>query len=199
MTFELPALPYPETALEPFLSADTMRFHHGKHHQAYVTTLNSLVKDSPYASKSLEEIIHLTANEKDDSKTPIFNNAGQHWNHTFFWRSMKPNGGGTPPGELAQRIERDFGSLEKFKDMFQKAAVGQFGSGWAWLIAEKNELKIMKSSNAMTPIAIGKQPLLTCDVWEHAYYLDYQNRRPDFVRVFLDRLVNWEFAAANLR
>jgi Fe-Mn family superoxide dismutase len=199
MIFELPRLPYPETALEPFLSADTMRFHHGKHHQAYVATLNSLVKDSPLAGKSLEEIIRLTASDKDESKVPIFNNAAQHWNHAFFWESMKPDGGGAPTGELAQRIGRDFGSLDKFKEMFQAAAVGQFGSGWAWLIAEKNELRIMKSSNAMTPIAIGQKALIACDVWEHAYYLDYQNRRPDFVRVFLDRLVNWDFAAANLR
>jgi Fe-Mn family superoxide dismutase len=199
MTFELPPLPYPETALEPFLSADTMRVHHGKHHQAYVTALNNLLKESPLASKSLEEIVRSTASEKDESKTPIFNNAAQHWNHAFFWRSMKPNGGGAPAGELAKRIDRDFGSLDKFKEMFQSAAVGQFGSGWAWLIAEKNELRIMKSSNAMNPIAIGKKPLIACDVWEHAYYLDYQNRRPDFVRVFLDRLVNWDFAAANLQ
>ena len=199
MTFELPPLPYPETALEPFISADTLRFHHGKHHQAYVTALNNLVKDGPLASKSLEEIVRTTASEKDEAKTPIFNNAAQHWNHGFFWHSMKPNGGGAPAGDLAQRIDRDFGGLDKFKEMFQSAAVGQFGSGWAWLIAEPNELRIMKSSNAMNPIAIDKKPLLTCDVWEHAYYLDYQNRRPDFVRVFLDRLVNWDFAAANLR
>jgi len=199
MIFELPPLPYPETALEPFLSADTMRFHHGKHHQAYVTTLNNLVKDGPLAAKPLEEIIRLTAGDKDESKLPIFNNAAQHWNHAFFWQSMKPGGGGAPTGELAQRIDRDFGGLDKLKEMFQAAAVGQFGSGWTWLIAEKNELRIMKSANAMTPIAIGKKPLLACDVWEHAYYLDYQNRRPDFVREFLDRLVNWDFAAANLR
>ena len=199
MNFELPPLPYPETALEPFLSGETMRLHHGKHHQAYVTALNKLVKDGPFSSKSLEEIVRLTASEKDEAKVPIFNNAGQHWNHCFFWKSMKPGGGGSPTGELAQRIERDFGGLDKFKEMFQAAAVGQFGSGWAWLIADKNELRIMKSANAMNPIAIGKTPLLACDVWEHAYYLDYQNRRPDFVKAFLDHLVNWDFAAANLR
>ena len=199
MTFELPPLPYPDTALEPFLSAETMRLHHGKHHQAYVTTLNKLVKGGPLSSKSLDEIVRLTASEKDDSKLQIFNNAGQHWNHGFFWKSMKPGGGAAPTGELAQRIERDFGGLAKFKEMFQAAAVGQFGSGWAWLIAEKNELRIMKSANAMNPIAIGKTPLIACDVWEHAYYIDYQNRRPDFVKAFLDHLVNWDFAAANLR
>ena len=199
MAFELPPLPYPETGLEPVLSAETMRLHHGKHHQAYVAALNKLVQGGPLAGKSLEEIVRLTAREKDESRVPIFNNAAQHWNHGFFWRSMKPNGGGVPTGELAQRIERDFGSLDKFKEMFQAAAVGQFGSGWAWLIAEKSELRIMKSGNAMNPIAIGKRPLIACDVWEHAYYLDYQNRRTDFVKAFLDRLVNWDFAAANLR
>jgi Fe-Mn family superoxide dismutase len=199
MTFQLPPLPYAENALEPFLSADTMRFHHGKHHATYVSTLNSLVKDSALGSKSLEEIIRLTANDKDESKVPVFNNAAQHWNHSFFWQCMKPKGGGAPSGELAQRITRDFGSLDKLKEMFQAAAVGQFGSGWAWLVAEKNELKITKTGNAMNPLATGNKPLLTCDVWEHAYYLDYQNRRPDFVKVFLDRLANWDFAASNLR
>ncbi|HKF72576.1 MAG TPA: superoxide dismutase [Stellaceae bacterium] len=197
MAFELPSLPYPESALEPFISADTMRFHHGKHHQAYVITLNKLVQGGPLAAKSLEEIIRVTAGDQNESSESIFNNAAQHWNHEFFWNSMKPKGGGSPTGDLGQRIDRDFGGLEKFKEMFQSAAVGQFGSGWAWLIAEKNELKIMKTANAMTPIAIGKRPLLACDVWEHAYYLDYQNRRPDFVRVFLDRLMNWDFAASN--
>jgi len=199
MAFELPPLPYPDTALDPFLSAEQLRFHHGKHHQAYVSTLNKLVKDSPLGSKSLEEIVRLTANEKDESKVQIFNNAAQHWNHSFFWHCMKPNGGCTPTGELSQRIDRDFGSLDKFKQMFQSAAVGQFGSGWAWLVADKNELKIVKTGNAMNPLATGQKALLTCDVWEHAYYLDYQNRRPDFVKVFLDRIANWDFAASNLR
>ena len=199
MAFELPPLPYPDTALDPFLSAEQMRFHHGKHHQAYVSTLNKLVKGSPLGSKSLEEIVRLTANEKDESRVQIFNNAAQHWNHSFFWHCMKPNGGGTPTGELSQRIDRDFGSLDKFKQMFQSAAVGQFGSGWAWLVADKNELKIVKTANAMNPLATGQRALLTCDVWEHAYYLDYQNRRLDFVKVFLDRIANWDFAASNLR
>jgi Fe-Mn family superoxide dismutase len=199
MAFELPPLPYPDTALDPFLSAEQMRFHHGKHHQAYVSTLNKLVKDSPLVSKSLEEIVRLTANEKDESRVQIFNNAAQHWNHSFFWHCMKPNGGGAPTGELSQRIDRDFGNLDKFKQMFQSAAVSQFGSGWAWLVADKNELKIVKTGNAMNPLATGQKALLTCDVWEHAYYLDYQNRRPDFVKVFLDRIANWDFAASNLR
>ena len=199
MAFELLPLPYAETALEPYLSAKQMRFHHGKHHQAYVTTLNNLVKDIPLASKSLEEIVRLTAKDQDASRVPIFNNAAQHWNHSFFWHCMRPDGGGAPSGELAQQITRDFGNLGKFKEMFKAAAVGQFGSGWAWLVADKNQLKIIKTPNAVTPIATGKKPLLACDVWEHAYYLDYQNRRPEFVKVFLDHLINWDFAAANLR
>jgi Fe-Mn family superoxide dismutase len=178
------------------MSARTLEFHHGKHHQAYVTALNGLVKDTPLAAKSLEAIMKETAG--DAAKAPVFNNAAQIWNHTFFWNSMKPNGGGAPVGELADRIARDFGSLEKFKEMFKQAAVGQFGSGWAWLVAERSELKIVKTANAMSPILDGHPPLLTCDVWEHAYYLDYQNRRSDFVQTFLDKLVNWEFAAANL-
>jgi Fe-Mn family superoxide dismutase len=196
VAFELPPLPYEKSSLEPHMSARTLEFHHGKHHQAYVTALNGLVKDTPLAAKSLEAIMKETAG--DAAKAPVFNNAAQIWNHTFFWNSMKPNGGGAPVGELADRIARDFGSLEKFKEMFKQAAVGQFGSGWAWLIADKSELKIVKTANAMSPIVDGHPPLLTCDVWEHAYYLDYQNRRPDFVQTFLDKLVNWEFAAANL-
>jgi Fe-Mn family superoxide dismutase len=199
MTFQLPKLPYPENALDPYISGEQMSFHYGKHHEAYVSTLNKLVKDTPLASKSVDEIIRLTASEKDESKVSIFNNAAQHWNHSFFWPCLKPDGGGAPSGELAQRINRDFGSLEKFKEMFQSAAVSVFGSGWTWLVAEKNELKITKTPNAMNPLVAGQKALLTCDVWEHAYYLDYQNRRADFVNVFLDRLVNWDFAASNLR
>jgi Fe-Mn family superoxide dismutase len=199
MAFELPKLPYPENALDPYISGEQMSFHYGKHHEAYVSTLNRLVKDTPLASKSVEEIVRLTANEKDESKVQIFNNAAQHWNHSFFWQCMKPNGSDAPSGELAQRITRDFGSLDKFKEMFQAAGVSQFGSGWAWLVAEKNELKITKTPNAVNPIATGQKALLTCDVWEHAYYLDYQNRRADFVKVVLDRLVNWDFVASNLR
>jgi len=199
MAFELPKLPYPENALDPYISGEQMSFHYGKHHEAYVSTLNRLVKDTPLASKPVEEIVRLTATEKDESKVQIFNNAAQHWNHSFFWQCMKPNGGGAPSGELAQRITRDFGSLDKFKEMFQAAGVSQFGSGWAWLVAEKNELKITKTPNAVNPIASGQKALLTCDVWEHAYYLDYQNRRADFVKVVLDRLVNWDFVASNLR
>ncbi len=195
MAFDLLPLPYAKSALEPHMSAKTLEFHHGKHHRAYVTSLNSLVENTPLAGKSLESIIRETA--KDTSKAGIFNNAAQVWNHAFFWNSMKPAGGGAPVGDLISRIDHDFGGLEKFKELFQQAAVGQFGSGWAWLVADKRKLKIVKTANAMTPIVQGQVPLLTCDIWEHAYYLDYQNRRPDFVRVFLDQLVNWDFAAKN--
>jgi Fe-Mn family superoxide dismutase len=195
MAFELLPLPYDKSALEPHMSARTLEFHHGKHHQAYVTNLNNLVHGTPLAAKSLESIIRETA--KDESAAGIFNNAAQVWNHTFFWNSMTPAGGGVPGGDLARHIDRDFGSVDKFKERFRQAAVGQFGSGWAWLVADKGELKIVRTANAMTPIVEGQIPLLTCDVWEHAYYLDYQNRRPDFVNAFLDQLVNWDFAAAN--
>ncbi len=178
------------------MSAKTLEFHYGKHHRAYVTNLDSLVGTTPLAAKSLESIIRETA--KDTSKADIFNNAAQVWNHTCFWNSMKPAGGGAPVGDLASRIDRDFESFEKFKELFQQAAVGQFGSGWAWLVADKRDLKIVKTANAMTLIVQGQVSLLACDIWEHAYFLDYQNRRPDFVRAFLDHLVNWDFAAKNL-
>jgi Fe-Mn family superoxide dismutase len=196
MAFELPPLPYAKNALEPHMSEKTFEFHYGKHHQAYVTNLNNLVKDTPMASQSLEEIIKATA--KDEAKAGIFNNAAQVWNHTFFWNSMKPNGGGAPSGALAEKIDAAFGSLDKFKEAFKAAAVGQFGSGWAWLVVDGGTLKITKTPNAVNPMAQGQTALLTCDVWEHAYYLDYQNRRPDFVQTFLDKLVNWEFVASNL-
>jgi len=196
MAFELLPLPYEKSALEPHMSARTLEFHHDKHHRAYVSGLNELVKNTPLASKSLEAIIKQTAT--DETKAGIFHNAAQAWNHDFFWNSMKPAGGGVPTGEAAQRISRDFGSIDKFKELFQQSAVAQFGSGWAWLVVDKSELKIVKTPDAMTPIAQGQTPLLACDVWEHAYYLDYQNRRPDFVRAFLDALVNWDFVAKNL-
>lgn len=196
MAFELPPLPYPKNALEPYTSAQTLDFHHGKHHQAYVTNLNNLVKDTPMASQSLEQIIAATA--KDASKAGIFNNAAQVWNHTFFWNCMKPHGGGSPSGAIAQAIDRDLGGLAKFKDDFKAAAVGQFGSGWAWLVAGGGKLSITRTPNAVNPLSEGQTALLTCDVWEHAYYLDFQNRRPDFVQAFLDHLVNWDFAAQNL-
>jgi superoxide dismutase, Fe-Mn family len=196
MAFEQPALPYETTALEPHMTAKTFEFHYGKHHAAYVTNLNNLTKDSPMATMSLEEIIKATFG--DASKAGIFNNAAQVWNHTFFWNSMKPNGGGAPTGELAAKIDASFGSLDKFKEEFKAAATTQFGSGWAWLIKDGDGLKITKTGNAENPIAHGQTPLLTLDVWEHAYYIDYQNRRPDFITAYLENLVNWDFAAANL-
>jgi superoxide dismutase, Fe-Mn family len=196
MAFELPPLPYPKNALDPHISERTLDFHHGRHHQTYVTNLNNLVKDQPLERQSLEEIIKAT--HRDSSKTGIFNNAAQVWNHTFFWHSMKPHGGGAPAGNLAAAITRDCGGLDKFKEQFKATAVGQFGSGWAWLVADRGQLKIVSTSNAGTPLSEGQTPLLTCDVWEHAYYLDYQNRRPDFVQAFLDHLINWDFAAQNL-
>ncbi len=196
MAFELPPLPYPKTALEPHMSAQTFDFHYSKHHQAYVTNLNNLVKDRPLAAQSLEQIIVETA--KDESKIGVFNNAAQVWNHTFFWNSLKPNGGGAPTGTLGERITHDFGSLDRFKEEFKAAAVSQFGSGWAWLAVDGGALKIIKTPNAVNPLSQGKTALLTVDVWEHAYYLDFQNRRPDFVQTFLDKLVNWDFVSENL-
>lgn len=196
MAFELPPLPFPKNALEPHMSERTLDFHHGRHHQAYVTNLNNMVKGSPLENQSLEEIIRAT--HKDTSKTGVFNNAAQVWNHTFFWHSLKPNGGGAPSGEVAAAINRDCGGLDKFKELFKTAAAGQFGSGWAWLVAQGGQLKIVPTPNAVNPLAEGQTALLTCDVWEHAYYLDYQNRRPDFIQAFLDHLVNWDFVAQNL-
>lgn len=196
MAFELPPLPYPKDGLEPHMSSRTLEFHHDKHHAAYVNTLNKLVQNTPFANQPLEEVIRATA--KDESKTPIFNNAAQAWNHTFFWNCMRPRGGGKPSGDLLQRIERDLGGFDKFKEQFKEAAVSQFGSGWAWLVLDGGKLKVTKTPNAVDPLAQGQTALLTCDVWEHAYYLDYQNRRPDFVQTFLDHLANWEFAAKNL-
>jgi superoxide dismutase, Fe-Mn family len=196
MAFDLPALPYDKKALEPHISANTLDFHHGKHHQAYVTNLNNMAKGTDLENKSLEEIIVTAKN--DASMAGIFNNAAQIWNHTFFWNCMKPNGGGAPTGELAEMIRESFDSLESFKEQFKQAAITQFGSGWAWLVQEKGALKIIKTANADLPMTEGKKALLTCDVWEHAYYLDYQNRRPDFVQTFLDYLINWDFVASNL-
>lgn len=198
MPFSLPALPYAPTALEPHMSAKTFEFHHGKHHQAYITKLNELVAGTELEKASLEDIIMQSAGKAD--KAPLFNNAAQHWNHTFFWKSMKPNGGGKPTGELAAKIDADFGSYEKFVEAFKTAATTQFGSGWAWLVVDANgKLAVTKTGNADLPMAHGQKALLTVDVWEHAYYIDYQNRRPDFVSTFLDKLANWEFAAENFK
>lgn len=197
MAFELPALPYAKDALEPHMSANTFSFHHEKHHNTYVVNLNGLVEGTDLEGKSLEEIVSATAGNPD--KAGVFNNAAQVWNHTFFWNSMKPSGGGAPSGDLAAKIDADFGSFDAFKDAFKAAGATQFGSGWAWLVVgDGGKLEVVKTPNAETPLTQGKTPLLTCDVWEHAYYLDYQNRRPDFLAAFLDNLANWDFAAENL-
>ncbi len=196
MPFTLPELPYAQNALEPHISANTLSFHYGKHHQAYVTKLNELTKDTDLAQLSLEEVIVKTAG--DSAKAGIFNNAAQVWNHTFYWSSMKPNGGGAPTGALSEKINKDFGGMDKFKEAFKNAGATQFGSGWAWLVIDKGTLKVTKTPNADLPMVHGQTALLTMDVWEHAYYLDYQNRRPDYITTFLDKLVNWEFAEANL-
>jgi Fe-Mn family superoxide dismutase len=197
MAFELPPLPYDKNALAPHISANTLDFHHGKHHQAYVTNLNNLVKDKPLAGHSLEDIVTSTFGKAD--QVGVFNNAAQVWNHTFFWHCMKPGGGGAPSGEVAAAIDASFGSMDKFKEEFKNACVTQFGSGWGWLVADGGKLSVMKTPNAENPMAHGKTALLTCDVWEHAYYLDYQNRRPDFVQAFMDSLINWDFVAENLK
>jgi len=195
MPFKLPALPYAEDTLEPHISARTLQFHHGKHHKTYVETLNKLIEGGKFADMSLEEIIRATTDAADSTEKKIFNNAAQVWNHAFFWHSLSPHGGGEPEGDLLARIKKDFGGLDEFRAKFKEAAIGQFGSGWAWLIDEKGKLDIVTTANAMTPITKGQKPLLTCDVWEHAYYIDYQNERPKFVETFLHHLVHWHFAA----
>jgi len=196
MAFSLPPLPYPEDALEPDYSARTISFHYGKHHKAYVDNLNKLIAGTEWEDKPLEEIIRLAA--ADPAKVGVFNNAAQVWNHTFFWQCMKPQGGGRPTGKLAQMLDEAFGSYEKFAEQFKATAVGRFGSGWGWLVLEGGALKLVSTPNAETPLTKGQVARLTVDVWEHAYYLDYQNRRPDFVQAFLDKLVNWDFVAKNL-
>jgi Fe-Mn family superoxide dismutase len=186
-------LPYAQDALAPYVSAKTMSFHYGKHHQAYVDNLNKLIAGTAWAGQPLEKIIRGTAGAADTAA--IFNNAAQVWNHTFFWQSMKAGGGGKPTGDLLKQIEKTFQSFDEFKKAFLTAALAQFGSGWVWLVQEGGTLKIIKTANADTPAAHGQTALLACDVWEHAYYLDYQNRRKDFVEAFLNHLANWEFAA----
>lgn len=193
--FSLPPLPWPEEALAPVISAQTIGFHHGKHHKTYVETLNKLVAGTSFEGQSLEQIIRSTAGKNEQAQ--IFNNAAQSWNHAFYWQSLRPKGDGKPTGPLADAIEQAFGGYEKFKSEFADAAVKQFGSGWAWLVAEGGSLKVIKSANADNPMAHGQSALLAIDVWEHAYYLDYQNRRPDHVKAVIDKLLNWEFAARN--
>jgi len=195
MAYQQPALPYAENALEPHISAKTISFHYGKHHVAYITNYNNLVAGTPFDAMSLEEVIAATAN--DAQKVGVFNNGAQAWNHSFYWNCLSPNGGGEPTGELAAKIAADFGSFDKFKDELKAAAATQFGSGWAWLVLDGDTLKVTKTGNAQTPMTNGQKPILTIDVWEHAYYLDFQNRRPDYVTSVIDNLLNWEFAAAN--
>ena len=196
MAFTQLALPFASDALESYgMKAETFEYHYGKHHKAYVDNLNKLVDGTELANKSLEEVIQIAFG--DSAKAGIFNNAAQVWNHSFFWNCLKPAGGGAPTGALAAKIEQDFGSFEKFKEEFSTAAATQFGSGWAWLVDDGGTLKVMKTPNAENPLAHGKKALLTIDVWEHAYYIDFKNARPGFIKNFLDNLVNWDFVAAN--
>ena len=196
MPITLPQLPYPKDALAPHISEKTLEFHYGKHHNAYVVNANKLLEATDLADESLEDIIKKTAG--DASRVGIFNNVAQVWNHSFYWQCMKPGGGGSPTGAIADKINADFGSYEKFSEAFKNAGATQFGSGWAWLVLQDNSLKVIKTPNADTPLAHGVKALLTVDVWEHAYYLDYQNRRPDYLSVFVERLVNWDFVNSNL-
>ena len=196
MAHTLPQLPYAIDALEPHISRSTLEFHHGKHHNAYVTNLNKAIEGTDLDGKSLEEVIASVA--VDAGKAGVFNNAAQVWNHSFYWQCMKPGGGGQPTGALLDKINADFGSYDAFVDQFKTAGATQFGSGWAWLVLDNGTLKVTKTANADLPLAHGQTALLTMDVWEHAYYLDYQNRRPDYMTTYLDKLVNWDFVAANL-
>ncbi|MCC5793704.1 MAG: superoxide dismutase [Fe] [Chromatiales bacterium] len=192
MPFELPALPWKRDALVPHMSSETIDYHYGKHHQTYIDTLNRLVADRPESEMSLEELIHTASGG-------VFNNAAQVWNHTFFWHSLSPEGGGTPRGALAEALDRDLGGIDGFRRQFGEAAKGQFGSGWAWLVKKNGgQLAITTTGNADCPLRDGDTPLLTLDVWEHAYYVDYRNARPKYIEAFLDHLVNWSFAEANL-
>jgi superoxide dismutase, Fe-Mn family len=191
----LPPLPFPDNALDPVISANTLSFHYGKHHKAYVDNLNKLIAGTPLEGQPLEKIILESAGKAD--KAGVFNNSAQVWNHTFYWNSLKPNGGGTPPAALGKLIERDFGSLDALKKELANAATTQFGSGWAWLAEVDGKLAVTKTSNAELPMTKGQKALLTIDVWEHAYYIDYRNLRPKFVEAFLSSLVNWDFAEKN--
>lgn len=192
----LPALPYAESALEPAISARTLSFHYGKHHKGYLDNLNKLIENNEFADMPLERIISLTAGKPD--KSAFFNNAAQVWNHTFYWRSLRPQGGGEPPAAFRQKIETSFGSVAACRQQLFEAATKQFGSGWAWLVQDGDKLNVVKTGNADIPITETMKPLLTIDVWEHAYYLDYQNRRADYVTAVIEKLINWEFGAENL-
>jgi Fe-Mn family superoxide dismutase len=197
MAFELPPLPYAVDALAPYISKTTLELHYGKHHRGYVAKLNELVAGTTFETLPLDEIIRSARTTA--ATQAIFNNAAQHWNHTAFWHSMKPHGGGKVPAALERRIIAQFGSVEAFKSEFIAQGLAQFGSGWVWLVETSGVLRIEKTPNAVTPIVTGDTPLLVCDVWEHAYYVDYQNRRADFLRAFVDHLVNWEAASTGLR
>ena len=196
MAISLPELPYGKDALAPVISANTLDFHYGKHHKTYVDNLNKLIAGTDLAEKSLEDIIKITV--KDSAKAGIFNNAAQIWNHSFYWQCLKKSGDGSPTGVIAAKINAAWGSYDKFAEELKNAGVTQFGSGWAWLVLEDGQLKITKTANADTPLAHGQKPLLTIDVWEHAYYLDYQNRRPDYLTAVIQNLINWDFVNANL-
>lgn len=197
--FTLPPLPYEKDALAPHISAETMDFHYGKHHAGYVKKLNELVADTAMADMELEAIIEATHNSDDSDDKKIFNNAAQTWNHTFFWSSMSPCGGGAPQGDISDMIDAGFAGIEGFNAAFVKAAEQHFGSGWVWLVEADGKLEIMTTSNADLPMTSGKTALLVCDIWEHAYYLDYQNRKPDFVKTWLAHLINWDFANSNVK
>jgi len=193
MAFELPPLPYAMDALAPLISAETLEYHYGKHHQTYVTNLNNLVDGTDHASASLEDVIMAA-----DNPSPLFNNAAQVWNHTFYWNSMAPGGGGEPTGEVGEAINSAFGSYDAFRTQFAEAATTQFGSGWAWLVDDGSGLKVIKTANADLPMKHSAKALLTIDVWEHAYYIDFRNARPNYISTFLDSLVNWDFVAQNM-
>ena len=196
MSFELPKLDYAKNALAPIMSEETLDLHHGKHHQTYITNLNNFIKDTDMAGMSLEEIVHNSS--KDKSKAGIFNNASQHWNHELFWKCMKPNGGGSIPKKLENRIKSDLGSVEEFKKQFIQAGITQFGSGWCWLSISNGKLVVSKTPNAENPLIHNMKPILGCDVWEHSYYVDYRNRRPEYLENFFEKLINWEFVESQL-
>lgn len=196
MTYTLPDLPYDYTALEPHVSKQTLEFHHDKHHAAYVKKYNAAVEGTPMADKPIEEAIKATAGNPDQKG--IFNNGAQAWNHTFYWQCMKPNGGGMPTGAIADKINSDLGGYDKFVEAFKQAGATQFGSGWAWLVLDNGTLKVAKTLNADNPLTSNQTPLLTMDVWEHAYYLDYQNQRPSYIDTFINNLINWDFVNKNL-
>ncbi len=191
MLHELPKLDYPKNALAPIMSEETLDLHHGKHHQTYITNLNNFIKDTEMEKMSLEDVIMNSS--KDNSKAGIFNNASQHWNHNLFWKCMKPNGGGNIPPKLEKRLTSDFGSVEKFKTDFKQAGITQFGSGWCWLSIKDGKLIVTNTANAANPLIDNMKPILGCDVWEHSYYIDYRNRRPEYLDKFVDNLINWEY------